>query len=40
MNFLSTLTGKTIKVPPASVNAYKAAPTFINYASIIIADDE
>lgn len=40
MHFLSTLTGKTIKVPPASVNAYKAAQTFINYESIIVADDE
>lgn len=39
MHFLSTLTGKTIKVPPASVNAYKAAETFVNYASIIVADD-
>lgn len=39
MHFLSTTTGKTIKVPPASVNAYKAAQTFVNYASIIVADD-
>lgn len=39
MHFLSTTTGKTIKVPPASVNAYKAAQTFSDYASIIVADD-
>lgn len=38
LNFLTTLTGKSIKVPAASVNAYKAAPVWSNYASIITAD--
>lgn len=38
LDFFNSLSNKTIRVPAGSVNAYKTAPRWSNYASIIVAD--